>query len=222
MTEERRARFGVRRSGQTGDQHPGGVGVPGPAATTAPAVSDPATASAVVTHAPTPVAAPTVAAAARAAGVADQTGDDPGWVAVVRTADRSGTVTQLAGVFSTRGVNVDSIATGVPGVGTADITLTFRASERRCRQLVRSVERLAPVREVVVRSEDDPRVHAAAVIIMAPGEEFIPDPSLVLRWSGETALGEPLLAEGPYDSVRRLVSAASGRALTMGVVLSAF
>lgn len=155
-------------------------------------------------------------------GAAGEIDQDPGWVVVVRTADRSGVVTQLAGVFSTRGVNVDSIATGVPGAGMADVTLTFRASERRCRQLARSVERLASVREVVVRSDDDPRVHAAAVIIMAPGEGFIPDPSLVLRWSGDTAQGEPLLAEGPYDSVRRLVNAASDRALTTGVVLSAF
>lgn len=203
MADQLDEQAGERTGGETGGPLGERGGVSDPTAIPAPVV------------APAPVAIP-------APVVTDDPDDDPGWVAVVRTADRAGAVTQLAGVFSTRGVNVDSIATGVPGVGTADITLTFRASERRCRQLVRSVERLAPVREVVVRSEDDPRVHAAAVIIMAPGEEFIPDPSLVLRWSGETARGEPLLAEGPYDSVRRLVGEASGRALTTGVVLSAF
>lgn len=147
-------------------------------------------------------------------------GEDPGWVAVVRTLDRTGVVTQLAGVFSTRGVNVDSIATGLTGTGVADITLTFRASPRRCQLLVRTVERLATVREVLVRAEDDPRVHAAAVVIMEPGLAFTPDPDLVLHWSGDTERGEPLLAEGPFASVRRLVRDAGPHALTSGMTIS--
>ena len=146
--------------------------------------------------------------------------DEPGWVAVVKAVDRAGAVTQLAGVFSTRGVNVDSIATGMAGLGTADVTLTFRASEARCRLLVRSVERLSSVREVVVCSEDDARVHAAAVVLMEPGVAFAPDPGLVLRWSGDTAAGEPLLAEGPFASVRELVRAAAPRALSTGTPVS--
>ena len=146
--------------------------------------------------------------------------EDPGWVVVVRALDRTGVVTQLAGVFSTRGVNVDSIATGLTGTGTADITLTFRATPRRCQLLVRSVERLATVHEVLVRGEDDPRVHAAAVVIMESGVDFTPDTGLVLNWSGRTALGEPLLAEGPFASVRQLVRDAAPRALTTGMTIS--
>lgn len=152
-------------------------------------------------------------------GTAD-VGEDPGWVAVVRSLDRTGAVTQLAGVFSTRGVSVDSIATGLAGSGTADITLTFRASPRRCHLLVRSVERLATVHDVLVRSEDDPRVHAAAVVIMGPGIAFAPDPSLVLNWSGHTEDGEPLLAEGPFTSVRQLLRDAAPQALTSGMTIS--
>lgn len=146
---------------------------------------------------------------------------DPGWVAVIHTADRSGVVTRLAGVFSTRGVNVDHIASGVLAGTDAAVTLTFHVSERRCRQLVRSVERLQGVRTVLVRRDDDPRVHAATVVLLPPGEVYRPPSDLVLRWSGDTAKGEPLLAEGPYEDVRRLVEDASERALTSGVVISA-
>lgn len=146
---------------------------------------------------------------------------DPGWVAVVHTADRSGVVTRLAGVFSTRGVNVDHIASGVLAGTDATVTLTFRVSQRRCRQLVRSVERLQEVRSVLVRRDDDPRVHAAAVVLMPPGRAYTPPAELKLRWSGATAHGEPLLAEGPYDDIRRLVAHAAQDALTSGIVISA-
>ncbi len=146
--------------------------------------------------------------------------EDPGWVAVVHTADRTGVVTRLAGVFSTRGVNVDSIASGVLAGSDARVTLTFRSSQRRCRVLVRSVERLPEVRDVIVRREDDPRVRAAAVVLMPAGEAYTPPEGLDLRWSGETARGEALLAEGAYAAVRRLAADVSERALTSGVVIS--
>ncbi|RMI14418.1 hypothetical protein [Cellulomonas triticagri] len=88
---------------------------------------------------------------------------DHRWVAFVRGVDATGTLTALAGVFSTRGVSFDSLATGdvVDGVGL--IVVTFTASERRQRLLTRTVARLAAVRSVEVRAAE-PSEHAAAVV----------------------------------------------------------
>ena len=77
---------------------------------------------------------------------------EPSWVAQVRGVHRAGTLTGLAGVFSTRGVSFEHLATGeVDGDGDAGtIQVSFRASARRARALERAVGRLATVRSVVV------------------------------------------------------------------------
>lgn len=79
--------------------------------------------------------------------------DDPSWVATVQGVHRVGTLTGLAGVFSTRGVSFEHLATEqVSGGGDAGtIHVTFRASARRAKALERAVRRLATVRSVVVR-----------------------------------------------------------------------
>ena len=86
---------------------------------------------------------------------------DPRWVALVRGADRPGTLTALTSVFSTRGVSFDSLATGAVDGGSGSIAVTFHASLRRQQHLVRTVERLSAVQSVVVRPASDPRVRAA-------------------------------------------------------------
>ncbi|MBM7817886.1 malate dehydrogenase [Cellulosimicrobium cellulans] len=82
------------------------------------------------------------------------------WVATVHGLDQPGTLTALTGVFSTRGVSFDSLATEpVDDDGRAGrIVVTFRATPRRARALERAVRRLATVRSVVVEP--------------APGTEF--------------------------------------------------
>jgi malate dehydrogenase len=79
--------------------------------------------------------------------------DEPAWVARVHGIHRAGTLTGLAGVFSTRGVSFEHLATdevdGDHDAGT--IHVVFRASARRARALERAVGRLATVRSVVVR-----------------------------------------------------------------------
>lgn len=126
-------------------------------------------------------------------------------MAFVQGADRTGTLTALTGVFSTRGVSFDSLSTGsdvADGVGP--IVVTFTASERRSRLLVRTVARLAAVRSVDLRSAADPEVRAVAVL--APG-----DPGFVLpagvRRSGDPATG-PVLVDGPLALVEQVVAAA--------------
>lgn len=66
-------------------------------------------------------------------------------------ADQVGIVAKLTGVFSTRGVAVDSVSTQEHGSGRlGTVAVAFRAGERRARSLVRTVERLAMVSKVVV------------------------------------------------------------------------
>lgn len=80
-------------------------------------------------------------------------GAEVGWVATVHGVDRPGTLTALTGVFSTRGVSFDSLATRPAGDGgrVGRIDVTFGATERRARSLERAVARLATVRSVVVQ-----------------------------------------------------------------------
>jgi len=81
-------------------------------------------------------------------------GAERDWVATVHGLDQPGTLTALTGVFSTRGVSFDSLATGpVDGDGRAGrIVVSFRATPRRTRALERAVRRLATVRSVVVEA----------------------------------------------------------------------
>ncbi|WP_426310218.1 lactate/malate family dehydrogenase [Cellulosimicrobium sp. E-16] len=87
-------------------------------------------------------------------------GAEAAWVATVHGLDQPGTLTALTGVFSTRGVSFDSLATEpVDDDGRAGrIVVTFRATPRRTRALERAVRRLATVRSVTVEP--------------APGTEF--------------------------------------------------
>ncbi|WP_182113395.1 MULTISPECIES: hypothetical protein [unclassified Actinotalea] len=133
--------------------------------------------------------------------------DDPRWVAFVHGADTVGTLTALTSVFSTRGVSFDSLTTGAVHGDAGLIVVTFTASERRTRVLVRTVERLAAVRGVEVWRADDPGLRAAGVVHMPAGAVFRPDAADV-RWAGDSAAGNAVLVEGPLAAVERVLAAA--------------
>lgn len=129
------------------------------------------------------------------------------WVVLVRGEDRPGTLTAVTAVFSDRGVSFDSLATGGVDGDVGTIAVTFHATQRRQAVLVRTVARLAAVRDVAVRRADDPGVRAAGVLRMpagtaAPGGE-VPG----LTWTGSLD-GGPLLVEGPLADVAAVVRAA--------------
>jgi hypothetical protein len=140
--------------------------------------------------------------------------DDARWVAFVRADDRTGTIAALAGVFATRGVSVASLATGDAHGIDGLVTVTFRTGERREKLLTRTLERLPMVRGVVVRRADDLGVRAAAVVHLPMGVEFRPPAHAVVRWSGETGRGEPLLVEGSLVDVEGVVVAARAAGAT--------
>ena len=141
-------------------------------------------------------------------GAAPLPDDDARWVAFVRADDTTGTIAALAGVFAARGVSIASLATGYEDGTSGLVVVTFRTGERRQRMLTRTVERLAVVRGLVVRRADDPGVRAAAVVHLPAGVDFGPPPHAVVRWSGDTAHGEPLLVEGALVDVEAVVRAA--------------
>ena len=136
--------------------------------------------------------------------------DDERWVAYVRADHRTGTIAALAGVFATRGVNFESLATGDVHDDAGLVVVTFCAGLRRQRVLTRAVGRLPMVRGVLVRAATDPTVRAAAVLSLPPGSSFRPAPGAGVRWFGDPLRGEPMLVEGPLVAVEAVVTA--GRA----------
>ena len=136
------------------------------------------------------------------------TDDEARWVAFVRADDTTGTIAALAGVFAARGVSIGSLATGHEQGSPGLVVVTFRTGERRRRLLARTMARLPMVDEVVVRRADDRDVRAAAVVHLPPGTAFEPPAHVVVRWSGDTATGEPLLVEGALAEVEAVVAAA--------------
>lgn len=140
------------------------------------------------------------------------------WVALVRGDDRPGTLTALTSVFSTRGVSFDSLATGLFD-GDAVIAVTFTATLRRKHLLVRTVARLSSVRSVEVRSAQDPAVRAAGVVRIPDGAAFSPPTDLAVRWSGDAAVGQPVLIEGTLADVTALMDRAHGHGAAMTAVV---
>lgn len=149
---------------------------------------------------------------------------DRRWVAFVHGADATGTLTALAGVFSTRGVSFGSLSTGETGglaEGVGLIVVTFTATERRQRLLLRTVRRLAAVRSAEVHAADDPAVRAAAVLRLPQGAgRYTPPAAAAVRWSGDPTTGQPVLVEGALAEVEQVVAVArAGGALATTVVL---
>lgn len=145
---------------------------------------------------------------------------DPRWVAFVTGADRAGTLTALTNVFSTRGVNFESLSAGSVEGDAGLIVVTFLASERRRRLLIRTVERLAVVRSVEVYAAEDTAVRAAAVVQLSRGGEFAPPVGVDVRWSGDSTSGRPVLVEGTLADVERVVAHVRALgALSAGLVI---
>ncbi len=145
--------------------------------------------------------------------------DDERWVAFVRADDTTGTIAALAAVLSARGVSIGSLATGHQVGAPGLVVVTFRTGERRQRLLTRTLDRLPMVGGVVVRRGDDLGVRAAGVVHLPQGAAFTPPAHAPVRWSGDTAAGEPLLLEGALVDVEAAVDAARAAGATADVLV---
>lgn len=130
------------------------------------------------------------------------------YVAYLRATDRPGTLTAVAEVVSTRGISIESFATGDFEEGTAAMSLVFATSERLQRLIERTLGRLAVVQGVTILPAGDPQVLAAGVVHPGPALRFRPPEDAAVTWSGDTAAGEPLLIEGQLLEVEKLLAAA--------------
>lgn len=136
------------------------------------------------------------------------------YIAYVRAADRPGSLTAVAEVVSSRGLSLDSLASGDIRDGTAVVILSFTASERLRRLVERTLTRLAVVAAVDILAADDPRVRASGVVQARPGERFRPDADVAVSWSGHTEADQPLLIAGQLLEVEKVLQAARRAGIT--------
>ncbi|WP_041574167.1 ACT domain-containing protein [Cellulomonas gilvus] len=147
------------------------------------------------------------------------TAPDERWVTFVRGTNRPGTVAAVTAVFATRGISFDSLATGDADDEVGLVVVTFRTTERRQRELVRAVDRLAAVSGVVVRRAEDLGVRAAGVVHVPRGVAFRPPEEAAVSWSGDAAQGQPVLVEGPLVDVELVVDAARAAGATSSAIV---
>lgn len=86
------------------------------------------------------------------------------WIVFVTARDRSGTLTALAEMFSSRGVSFEAFNTLTVADGHGSMSIIFRGSARLARVLARTLERLDATRTVELRSAADPALRAVAVV----------------------------------------------------------
>jgi acetolactate synthase small subunit len=89
------------------------------------------------------------------------------WVFVIKAQDKPGALTAAAGVFSNRGVSLETIlGSGITLAGTdgGRIVLSFRATEYKKDMLLRVLERLSAVQQVNCYIYSSPELRAIAVV----------------------------------------------------------
>jgi hypothetical protein len=143
------------------------------------------------------------------------------WALVAHTADRPGAITAITGVFSSRGVNFDSIAGSAPTPNQATVIGLYRTSERRSAQLVRTVGRLEVVDSVTVRPAEDPSVRAVGIMEVPNGDTLVPPPATSATWTGDGTPERPLLVTGSLRAVEKIAAQAHRAQGTAVVVVLA-
>ncbi|MDY7104749.1 MAG: hypothetical protein S0880_26490 [Actinomycetota bacterium] len=157
---------------------------------------------------------------------ASTSSDERRWVLAAHAENRPGALTTIAAAFSSRGVNFDAtVATvdrGADGeAGTGNIVVLFSATERRARQLGRTVDRLELVRDVEVRPAEDASVRATGVVRTDGPTVYEPPASAGVTWAGDGGSHRPMLIEGSLRSVERVLTdaRACGATALLGVVV---
>ena len=88
------------------------------------------------------------------------------WVFVVKIADKPGTLTAAAAVFSNRGISLEGIlgsGIGSTAVGDGRLVLSFRATADKQALLYRTLVRLPDVFHVDVYAHNDPQLRVIAI-----------------------------------------------------------
>ena len=160
------------------------------------------------------------AVAERMGDLVDEATAEPRWALVAHTADRPGAVTAITGVFSSRGVNFESIVGSALIPSQTTVIGLYRTSERRSAQLVRSVGRLEVVDAVSARPADDPSVRAVG-IMEVPDGTLVPPSAASATWTGDGTPESPLLVKGSLRAVEQIAAQAHQAQGTAVVVVLA-
>jgi hypothetical protein len=139
------------------------------------------------------------------------------WALIARTAHRSGAITAIAGVFSSRGVNFDSLVASALTPETAVVIGLYQASQRHSAQLVRTVGRLDVVDSVSSRPATDPSVRAAGIVDLTATKTLSTDTDSFAVPASES----PRLVQGSLQEVERIAGQAVADGGTAIVVVLA-
>jgi hypothetical protein len=138
------------------------------------------------------------------------------WALIARTAHRSGAITAIAGVFSSRGVNFDSLVASALTPDTAVVIGLYQTSQRHSAQLVRIVSRLDVVDSVSSRPATDQSVRAVGIMEPSPSTA-----TPVIDSSVDAVAEPPRLVHGSLQEVERIAGQAVADGGTATVVVLA-
>lgn len=128
------------------------------------------------------------------------------WVFAVKSLDRPGTLTAAAGVFSNRGVSLETVlGSGLSFAGGdgGRFILSFRTTERKMDMLRRALARLSGVLEVEAYPFSSEQLTAIAYLrLNCPCQEF---PFSEVRVEVLEATGLTLLLTGSAIAVEQVV-----------------
>lgn len=145
------------------------------------------------------------------------------WVFVVKSLDQPGALTAATAIFSNRGISLEAIlGSGIAATSAEDarIILSFRATERRKKMLLRVLERLSTVLAVNTYAYDDPQLRAIAVakVLHLVGIDL---ESVISETISQTETGQTLLFTGSALAVEALIKQLRQQSLLIDIVTTA-
>lgn len=147
------------------------------------------------------------------------------WVFVIKAQDKPGALTAAAGVFSNRGVSLDTILGSgmtLTGADGGRIVLSFWATERKRAMLLRVLERLSAVQQVDCYPYLSPELRAIAVVRVSGATDDkawkAADVQTEIVSKGEDS--QTLLLTGITAAVEELIETLRDRQALLGVAMS--
>lgn len=148
------------------------------------------------------------------------------WVFAIKAQDKPGALTATAGVFSNRGISLETTLCSGMTLASRDrdggrIVLSFRATQRRKDMLLRTVERLSAVLQVDCYPYSSPQIRAIAVVRVsstAGSDGETPDVQAEIISEGNES--QTMLLSGSTLAVEQFVETLRERNVLLDVTMS--
>ncbi|NEQ21951.1 MAG: hypothetical protein F6K28_22675 [Microcoleus sp. SIO2G3] len=145
------------------------------------------------------------------------------WVFVIKAQDKPGALTAAAGVFSNRGVSLETIlGSGITSAGAdgGRIVLSFRATEYKKDMLLRVLARLSAVQQVNCYAYSSAELRAIAVVRVSGTDTAweASDVQTEIVSKGEDS--QTMLLTGVTPAVERLIETLSEHNALLDVAMS--